>query len=365
MPQANIINVNLSKHSYSIHIGENLLNDLTILLKSLNLGKQIAIISNPTITQHYLDKIQQQLNNKYQCISILLKDGETHKNQQSLQHIYDQLIKHQFNRNCTLIALGGGVIGDITGFAAATWMRGVKFIQIPTSLLAQVDSAVGGKTGINHPQAKNMIGAFHQPIAVITDTSTLNTLAPRQLNSGLAEIIKYGLIWDKDFFAWLEQNIDKLISLDTPSLTYAIQRSCQIKAEIVSQDEHENNIRALLNFGHTFGHAIETLTAYNDWLHGEAISMGMVMASQLSQREGLIQKADCQRIQAIFSKAKLPTQLSTDFSVRQYLTTMQQDKKNTDTGLALILLAYIGKAITSTEYCPNNLKHVLANPAND
>ena len=326
MPQHNL-NVNLGSRSYDICIGDKLLQPQ--MLKPLlqgHLGKQVAIITNPIIAEHYLTQVQVSLSD-HVLISIFISDGEQHKNQQSLNHIFQQLAENQFNRNCTLIALGGGVIGDLTGFAAATWMRGVKFVQIPTTLLAQVDSSVGGKTGINHNQGKNLIGAFHQPQLVVIDTATLQTLPQKQLLSGLAEVIKYGLIWDKTFWQQTQLAMSNILKLERQALQTIIQRSCAIKAEIVATDETEQSIRALLNFGHTFGHAIEALTQYNTWLHGEAISIGMCLASELSRRMGHISQAEVSAICQSFSAIGLPTELPDELSQASMLKAMQGDKK--------------------------------------
>jgi 3-dehydroquinate synthase len=273
-----------------------------------------------------------------------LPDGEQYKTLEVLNQIFDTLLEHRFNRHCCLIALGGGVVGDMTGFAAASYQRGVDFIQIPTTLLAQVDSSVGGKTGVNHSLGKNMIGAFHQPRCVLADTDTLNTLDDRQLSAGIAEVIKYGLIRDPDFYTWLEDNIQNLLKRDTQTLIYAIEKSCQCKAEIVAADERESGQRALLNFGHTFGHAIETGTGYGNWLHGEAVAVGMLMAADLSSRQGWINNHAVQQLIQLLKKAQLPTEPPTSISASQFKELMAVDKKALDNGLRLILLKAIGDA---------------------
>jgi shikimate kinase / 3-dehydroquinate synthase len=278
---------------------------------------------------------------------VILPDGEEEKNVDNLMHIFDVLLKNKCDRKTTLIALGGGVIGDMTGFAAATYMRGVPFIQIPTTLLAQVDSSVGGKTAINHPLGKNMIGAFYQPQAVIADTATLASLPDRELSAGLAEVIKHGAIIDNDFFTWLEANMEKLMARDEQALAHAIQRSCEIKADIVRQDEREGGIRAILNFGHTFGHAIEAGLGYGEWLHGEAVGCGMVMAADLSVRLGALDVRDQKRIVALIKAAGLPVQ-APDLGLTRWMDLMEVDKKNEGGEIKFILLKPMGSAyITS------------------
>jgi 3-dehydroquinate synthase len=281
--------------------------------------------------------------------SVVLADGEAHKNLTTLNEIFTALLAEKHNRTTTLIALGGGVIGDMTGFAAACYQRGVNFIQIPTTLLSMVDSSVGGKTGVNHAMGKNMIGAFYQPQAVIADISLLKTLPAREVSAGLAEVIKYGLISDYDFFVWLEQNIELLMQGDEATLTYAVLRSCKNKAEVVAQDEHEGGVRAILNFGHTFGHAIETAQGYGNWLHGEAVAAGMVMAADLSMRRGDISAQDLSRIIHLLERAKLPTKAPGDMTAEQFVELMGVDKKVLDGRLRLVLLASLGKAIITSD----------------
>jgi len=274
------LNVELKERSYPIFIGTGILGQAELIRPYIH-GRQVMIVTNETIAPLYLELCKAALND-FQVESVILPDGEQYKNLDTLNSIFDALLTHRFNRHATLIALGGGVIGDITGFAASAYQRGIPFIQIPTTLLAQVDSSVGGKTAVNHPLGKNMIGAFYQPQCVIADIKTLNTLEDRQLKSGIAEVIKYGLINDPEFFSWLETNMDKLLQRDHEALTYAIKRSCQDKADIVSMDETEQGVRALLNLGHTFGHAIETGMGYGQWLHGEGVAAGICMAAHLS-----------------------------------------------------------------------------------
>ena len=292
-------------------------------------------------------------------LEIILPDGETHKNSETLNLIYDALLKNRCERSTTLIALGGGVIGDLTGYAAATYLRGVPFIQIPTTLLSQVDSSVGGKTGINHPLGKNMIGAFYQPKLVLADIDTLQTLPQRELSAGVAEVIKYGLIRDADFFDWLELNMNNLMALDEAVISYAIYRSCQNKAEVVAADEHETGERALLNLGHTFGHAIENAMGYGVWLHGEAVAAGTMLAADLSMRMGWLNSADIQRIHAIFTQANLPLK-APKLGAEKYLDLMANDKKVEDGKIRLVLQQGIGKAVITSDYDADKLKKTLA-----
>ena len=284
------LNVDLEERSYPIYIGQGLLTQASLLTGHIS-GKQALIVSNETVAPLYLDKVQSMLA-EFNHQAVILPDGEKYKNLEVLNQIYDALLTHKFDRSVTLIALGGGVVGDMTGFAAATYQRGVNFIQIPTTLLSQVDSSVGGKTGVNHPLGKNMIGAFHQPKCVIADTDTLNTLPDKELSAGIAEVIKYGVLGDLEFFHWLETNLVHMLRRDPEALAYSIERSCQDKADIVAADEKESGKRALLNLGHTFGHAIETYVGYGEWLHGEAVATGMLMAADLS-RKALKEKSEC------------------------------------------------------------------------
>ena len=342
------LSVDLGERSYPIYIGEDLFAQADLLRKHIS-GRQVVIVSNETIAPLYLKNVQDMLSG-YEVQVSILPDGEQYKNLDVLNTIYTTLLTHHCDRSVTLVALGGGVVGDMTGYAAASYQRGVNFIQIPTTLLSQVDSSVGGKTGVNHALGKNMIGAFHQPQCVIADTQTLNTLDDKQLSAGIAEVIKYGLLGDIAFFDWLEINMDKLLSRDPESLAYAIERSCQDKAEIVAADEKESGKRALLNLGHTFGHAIETATGYGNWLHGEGVAVGMVMAADLSHRLGWISHRDLQRTKDLIIKAKLPTQPPKDMSRQQFLELMLRDKKALDGKIRLILLKSMGEAIISDEY---------------
>ncbi|HSH53991.1 MAG TPA: 3-dehydroquinate synthase, partial [Methylotenera sp.] len=300
------LKVELANRSYPIHIGRNLISDASLILPYLK-RKHVAVVTNTTVAPLYLEKLSNALQAVgITVIPIILPDGEAYKNSETLNTIYDVLLKNRCERSTTLIALGGGVIGDLTGYAAATYLRGVPFIQIPTTLLSQVDSSVGGKTGINHPLGKNMIGAFYQPQLVLADIDTLQTLPAREFSAGVAEVIKYGLIRDADFFDWLEQNIQALMELDEQIMSYAIYRSCQNKAEVVARDEHETGERALLNLGHTFGHAIENAMGYGVWLHGEAVAAGTMMAADLSKRMDWLNSADITRMKALFEAANLP-----------------------------------------------------------
>lgn len=316
------------------------------------------VVSNTTVAPLYLDRLLASLDG-LKTATVILPDGEQYKTLDTLNKIFTALLEQRFNRGCTLVALGGGVVGDITGFAAASYQRGVAFLQVPTTLLAQVDSSVGGKTGVNHPLGKNMIGAFHQPGCVVIDTDTLDTLDDRQLAAGFAEVIKYGLIYDADFFAWLEENVSAIMARDKMALARAIERSCTIKAEIVAADECESGMRALLNLGHTFGHAIETGTGYGNWLHGEAVATGMLMAVDLSARHGWLDRADVQRTESILRQAGLPTRPPATMSEQQFMDLMAVDKKVVDGGLRLVLLKRIGEAFVTADFQSDLLSETL------
>lgn len=353
-----ILNVSLDERSYPIYIGQDLLSQPDLLTKHIK-RKEVLIVTNDTIAPLYLEKVQQLLEG-YDHESVILPDGEEFKSLDVLNQVFDKLLSARFSRQVTLIALGGGVIGDMTGFAAACYQRGVPFIQVPTTLLSQVDSSVGGKTAVNHPLGKNMIGAFYQPQCVIADTNTLNTLEDRQLASGIAEVIKYGLINDVEFFDWLEVNIAALKARDPDALAYAIERSCQDKADIVAKDETEQGVRALLNLGHTFGHAIETGMGYGNWLHGEAIATGMLMAADLSSRMGWMTEEEVSRIRNIFSAAGLPVMGPQGMKPEQFMDLMAVDKKVQDGVIRLILLRGIGHAVISDDYDPEKLQQTLS-----
>ena len=336
------LQVELGDRSYPIYIGSDLLSQSELLVKHVK-SRQVVVVTNETIAPLYLNVVLKNLQG-YIVETVVLPDGEQFKTLDYVTQIFDKLLASKFSRNATLIALGGGVIGDMGGFAAACYQRGIPFLQIPTTLLAQVDSSVGGKTGVNHPLGKNMIGAFYQPQCVIADADVLDTLDDRQLSAGLAEVIKYGLIRDAEFFEWLENNIDALLARDKSALAFAIERSCSNKAEIVAEDETETGIRATLNLGHTFGHAIETGVGYGEYLHGEAVAIGTCQAADLSRRKGWLNDADVARIIALFKKARLPVNPPEQIDSERFLELMAVDKKNVDGQIRLILLTKIGAA---------------------
>ena len=341
------LQVDLGERSYPITIGHGLLSNPELLTRHVA-GKRAAIVTNDKVGPLYLAQVQKLLEDAgKQVTAIVLPDGEEEKTWSSLMKVFDVLLAEKCDRKTTMIALGGGVIGDLTGFAAASYMRGVPFVQIPTTLLSQVDSSVGGKTGINHPLGKNMIGAFYQPQAVIADTATLHTLPARELSAGLAEVIKHGAIIDAPFFDWIEANIGKLVAKDNAALAYSIQRSCEIKAEVVRQDEREGGLRAILNFGHTFGHAIESGLGYGEWLHGEAVGCGMVMAADLSQRLGFIDVATKDRLTALVKAAGLPV-VAPNLGTQRWLELMDVDKKNEGGQIKFILIKPLGQPLITT-----------------
>ena len=341
-----IVKVELGARAYTIHVGQGLLGRSDLLLPHLRQSR-VAIVTNTTVAPLYLQRFAKPLRDAgIDVVEIVLPDGERFKNWQTLNSIFDVLLERCCERSTTLIALGGGVIGDMTGFAAACYQRGMPFIQVPTTLLSQVDSSIGGKTAINHPLGKNMIGAFHQPRVVLADTDALNTLPDRELRAGLAEVIKNGLIRDLPFLEWLEANLDRVLAREPQALEYAICRSCQNKAEVVVADEHENGERALLNIGHTFGHAIETGMGYGEWLHGEAVAAGTMMAAELSRLLGWISAADVTRVEALFVRAGLPV-FGPAMEVDRYLELMLHDKKVQNGKLRLVLFRAIGQAVVS------------------
>jgi 3-dehydroquinate synthase len=342
------LSVDLGDRSYPIFIGENLMLDTSLLAPYVK-GRQVMIVSNETVAPLYLEKAK-ALFADLDVNEVILPDGEQYKDLDHLNLIFDALLENRHNRTTTLVALGGGVVGDMTGYAAASYQRGVDFIQIPTTLLSQVDSSVGGKTGVNHKLGKNMIGAFHQPNCVLIDVNSLQTLPTNELSAGMAEVIKYGLIHDLPFFDWLEVNMPKLLSKDTASLIYAIETSCECKAKIVALDEREGGIRAILNLGHTFGHAIETDQGYGVWLHGEAVATGTVMAAVLSARLGWISESDVNRVIAIMAAANLPIDCPKGMSPDRFKQLMSVDKKVLDGKLRLVLLKSMGKAITTSDF---------------
>ncbi len=351
------LTVDLGTRSYPIYIGDHLLGQGELLRKHIP-GNSALIVSNETVAPLYLHQVRALLGGlRHEC--VILPDGEEYKNLDILNRIYDALLNHRLDRNTTVIALGGGVVGDMAGFAAASYQRGVHLIQIPTTLLALVDSSVGGKTGVNHALGKNMIGAFYQPRAVIADTSTLNTLPQRELSAGLAEVIKYGLIKKPEFFHWLNAHMDALLARDPKALAGAIEVSCRTKAEVVAADERESGQRALLNLGHTFGHAIETGLGYGHWLHGEAVGAGMCMAARMSHDLGWLSATDCAAIIAQIERAQLPIHAPREMSQQQFIELMSVDKKVLDGVLRLVLLKRIGHAIVSSDYTLEHMHNAV------
>ncbi|WP_288443431.1 3-dehydroquinate synthase [uncultured Pantoea sp.] len=338
------ITVSLGDRSYPITIAAGLFNDPASFWP-LKAGDNAMLVTNQTLAPIYLDKLATLLSNAgVKVDQVILPDGEQYKTLAVMDEVFTALLQKPHGRDTTLIALGGGVIGDLTGFAAASYQRGVRFIQVPTTLLSQVDSSVGGKTAVNHPLGKNMIGAFYQPASVIVDTDCLATLPPRELASGLAEVIKYGIILDGEFFQWLEQNLDALLALDNTAMAYCIRRCCELKADVVAADERETGLRALLNLGHTFGHAIEAHMGYGNWLHGEAVAAGMVMAARTAERLGQFSAADTDRIIALLQRAGLPVNGPASMTAEAYLPHMMRDKKVLGGELRLVLPLAIGRS---------------------
>ena len=351
------LKVELGDRSYPIFIGENILAQCQIA--DYIRGKQVMIVSNETIAPLHLQALIDQLEG-FKIDQVILPDGEQFKNLASIELIFDQLLEKRHNRTTTLIALGGGVVGDMTGFAAACYQRGVDFIQIPTTLLSQVDSSVGGKTGVNHPLGKNMIGAFYQPQVVVADIGFFKTLAKREVAAGIAEVVKYGLIYDAEFFVWLENNMQAITDIDSDAMAYAVKRSCEIKAEVVAQDETEQGIRAWLNLGHTFGHAIETHQGYGNWLHGEAVAAGTMMALDLSCRLGWIEKELLDRTKVMFEIAGLPVLPPINMCEEDFLQLMAVDKKVLDGKIRLVLINQLGRATVTDDFDHQLLKETLA-----
>ncbi len=351
------LTVELGERSYPIYIGDKLLTQNNLLNKHIP-GNSALIVTNETVAPLYLEKTQAMVSGLKNEV-VVLPDGEQYKNLEVLNQIYDGLLRNRFDRNTTIIALGGGVVGDMAGFAAASYQRGIHLIQMPTTLLSQVDSSVGGKTGVNHALGKNMIGAFYQPKAVIADTGTLDTLPDRELSAGLAEIIKYGLISNADFFGWLENNIQNLLKRDKKALSYAIETSCQTKADIVAADERESGKRALLNLGHTFGHAIENAMGYGKWLHGEAVGAGMCMAATMSKQMGWMNDEDTKKTFALIKQAKLPCKAPSSMTTEKFIELMSVDKKVLDGVLRLVLMKGIGKSLVSDDYTPEMLNQAI------
>ena len=347
--------VALGSRSYPIHIGPDLLEQSELYGVT---AEQVLVVTNDVVAPLYLDRVQSALRGRA-LETVVVPDGERYKTLATFTTVIDRLIDARFHRDCCVVALGGGVVGDLAGFAAAAYQRGVAFVQVPTTLLAQVDSSVGGKTAVNHPRAKNMIGAFHQPRAVLADVSTLRTLPARELAAGLAEIVKYGVIVDAGFFSWLETHIDELKRLDLGALTHAIKRSCEIKAAIVAEDEREEGRRALLNLGHTFGHALEAIGRYERWLHGEAVAVGIVLAARTSAALGWLPAKDCERIERLLARAGLPT-TAPGVAPQELLEHMRGDKKADRAGLKLVLIRALGAAVVARSPAEDTLRAVLA-----
>ena len=355
--QLDTLTVDLGERSYPIYIGQNLLEGQDLYRQHIS-GNQVLVVSNETVAPLYMEKVRKGLVD-FNVEEVILPDGEKYKNLEVLNQVFDSLLTHHFDRGCTLVALGGGVVGDMTGFAASCYQRGVDFVQVPTTLLSQVDSSVGGKTGVNHPLGKNMIGAFYQPRCVVIDIDTLSTLPDRELSAGLAEVVKYGLINDPDFFCWLEENMELLVQRDSTALAYAIRQSCSDKAAVVAADEKESGQRALLNLGHTFGHAIETGMGYGVWLHGEAVSAGMCMAADMSARMGWLAREDADRVTNLLIRAGLPV-APPDLSAETFRELMSVDKKVVAGQLRLVLLKSIGRAVVTSEFTAQALNETLA-----
>ena len=337
------LSVALGERTYPIHIGAGLLGDARLYAPHVK-GRRVAVVTNPVVAPLHLERVQRALEQAgAQVVPVLVDDGEQAKSWTALDRVIDALLAARLGRDSMIAALGGGVVGDLAGFAAAVYQRGIPFIQLPTTLLAQVDSSVGGKTAINHARGKNMVGAFHQPLAVIADVASLDTLPERELRAGIAEVIKHGFILDLPFVVWLEANIGKLLARERAALEYAVQRSCELKAQVVAADEREAGLRAILNFGHTFGHAIEAGAGYGEWLHGEAVGTGMVMAAELSARAGTLSREDAERVKRLIARAGLPMH-GPKISVERYLELMQIDKKAAAGRVRFILLDGLGRA---------------------
>ncbi len=351
------LRVELGSRSYPILIGQGLLGERALFEQHVR-ARDLLVVTNTIVAPLYLDTLEASLQPR-RVVATVLPDGESHKTLTSVARILDVLVANRFGRDCAVMALGGGVVGDMAGFAAATYQRGVAFAQVPTTLLAQVDSSVGGKTGVNHPGGKNLLGAFHQPVVVVADTRTLATLPARELRAGLAEVIKYGLICDAGFFAWLEAHIDSLLAGDAAALAYVVRRSCEIKAQIVARDEREQGDRALLNLGHTFGHAVESATGYTEWLHGEAIGAGLVMAAGMSRESGLLTAEELERVTRLIARAGLPVHVS-NVTPATALEHMRIDKKVQSGRIRLVLLRGIGSAFVTGDYAEPALSRTLA-----
>jgi 3-dehydroquinate synthase len=351
------LSIDLGARSYPILIGPGLLEDADVLSEVVP-ARDVMVVTNDVVAPLYLARLVHALGDR-RVETALLPDGERYKTLETMGRVLDALVATRMNRDACVLALGGGVIGDVAGFAAACYQRGVGYVQVPTTLLAQVDSSVGGKTGVNHPGGKNLIGAFHQPLAVISDTRTLGTLPVRELRAGLAEVIKYGLVADEVFLAWLESNLEQLLALDPPAVEYAVRRCCEIKAAIVAEDEREHGARALLNLGHTFGHAIEAAAGYGEWLHGEAVGVGMLLAADLSHRLGWIGGADVERVRELLQRAGLPV-TAPRIGAGRALELMAMDKKVLAGRIRLVLLARIGEGVVSGDYAAEALQQTLS-----
>ena len=353
------LHVELGERSYPIYIGRELLADPDLLSQHVP-GSQVVIVSNDIVAPLYLDRLRSALGERKLVTEIILPDGEQHKTLDTLNEIFDRIMADRHSRSTSLVALGGGVVGDITGFAAACYQRGVDFVQVPTTLLAQVDSSVGGKTAVNHSLGKNMIGAFHQPRAVLIDTNTLHTLPPREFAAGLAEVVKYGLICDEPFYRWLQASAPKLLAREEAALAEAIERSCANKARVVAADEREGGVRAILNLGHTFGHAIETAQGYGRWLHGEAVAAGLVMATDLSVRRGWVEASELLDLRELLTSMQLPIAPPEGMRNEQFLDLMSRDKKALDGRVRLVLLSAIGDACIVDDAGTEELAELLS-----
>jgi len=356
------LKIDLGARSYPIYIGDGLLSRSDLFGRHIGSGA-LAIVTNTTVAPLYLERLKLALSAR-RVLDVVLPDGEQFKTLATVERVLDALATARFNRDSAVLALGGGVVGDMAGFAASCYQRGIAFLQVPTTLLAQVDSSVGGKTGVNHPAGKNLIGAFYQPVCVIADTATLGTLPERELRAGIAEVIKHGMLGDAHFFAWIESNIERLLARDREALAFAVRRSCEIKAGIVGIDERESGPRAILNLGHTFGHAIEAATAYRGWLHGEAVGAGLVMASDLSQRLGWIDQSELRRVQALLQKAGL-TRSAPQIGATKALEFMGMDKKVRDDRIRLVLLKPLGAAVLAADYPADVLRSVVTDHFGD
>ncbi|TGD73180.1 3-dehydroquinate synthase [Mangrovimicrobium sediminis] len=352
------LHVELGERSYPIYIGRDLLRDPRLIASHIP-GSQVVLVSNDTVAPLYLDRLREAVGERRLLTEVILPDGERYKSLQQLEYIFDRILADRHSRSTTLVALGGGVIGDITGFAAACYQRGVEFLQVPTTLLAQVDSSVGGKTAVNHTLGKNMIGAFHQPRAVFIDINTLHSLPAREFAAGLAEVVKYGLICDAPFYQWLQDNMARLLAREEAALAEAVERSCANKARVVADDEREAGMRAILNLGHTFGHAIETAQGYGEWLHGEAIAAGMVLALQLSAQRGWIAGEEVAALEELLSGMGLPVAPPEGMHADQFIDLMSRDKKVLDGRLRLVLLQEIGQACIVDDAGEDELRALL------